>query len=151
MWLEDSDSPNHLLPLPASLYMRLDQNKKRRFRAEAALLCPKICSPSRTKGRYIDAALHLRAQHGVFCPQVRELFSAGSVALRSEPERGGNYLLRALEDIDALMISAALKLDSSLFIEYRGEGRLPRQRIAHGLVLADRHAKDWIPSECLIR
>ena len=150
-WLEDSDIPDHSLPLQVRLYMRLEQEEKRRLRAEAALLCPKICSPSRTKGKYIDAALYLLTQHGVFCPQVRDLFSAGSVALRAKPERGGNYLLRALEDIEALMKSAALELDGSLFIEYWGEDRPPEQRIAHWLAMADRYAQDWIPSECLFR
>ena len=35
-----------------ALASHLDQDEKRRLRAEAALLCPKICSPSRTKGKY---------------------------------------------------------------------------------------------------
>lgn len=150
-WLEDSESPEHTLPMQVRLYMRLEQDEKRRLRAEAALLCPKICSPSRTKGKYIDAALYLLTQHGVFCPQVRDLFSAGSVALRATPKRGGNYLLRALQDIESLMEEAALHLDAALFLEYWGEDRPPDQRIGRWLELADQYATDWIPSEKLFR
>jgi hypothetical protein len=46
-WLEDPEETSHSLPLQVRLYMRLSQEKKRRMRAEAALLCPQIVKPSR--------------------------------------------------------------------------------------------------------
>ncbi|MBN1867346.1 restriction endonuclease [Candidatus Sumerlaeota bacterium] len=89
-WLEEKPGEEHTLPIQARLYMTLDQSEKRRFRAEAALLCPQIVKPSRSKHKYDDATLFLLTYHGVLCPQARDLFSAGSVAMRSDPTRGGN-------------------------------------------------------------
>ena len=56
--------------------------------------------------------MYLLTYHGVFCSQARDLFSAGSVALRLDGTRGGNYLLRALRDIEQLMIDAAPLADA---------------------------------------
>lgn len=143
-WLE----PSHTLPINVRLYMHLSQADKRTYRAEAALLCPQICKGSRARRKYEDAAIYLLTYHGVFCPQARDLFSAGSVALRADDTRGGNYLLRALLDIAPLMIDAAQRLDDALFIEYWGESCDPDERIERWLVLADYHARntDWKPS-----
>ena len=69
--------------------MRLPQWEKRTLRAEAAILSPRICQGSRACGKYTDAALYLLTEHGVFCPQTRDLFSAGSVALRDDDTGGG--------------------------------------------------------------
>ena len=146
-WLE----PSHTLPLNVRLYMNLSQNEKRTLRAEAALLCPQVCKGSRARRKYEDAAIYLLTYHGVFCPQARDLFSAGSVALRTDETRGGNYLLRALLDIEDLMRDAAKRLDGALFVEYWGEECGPEQRLAQWLKLADGYAKDWRPSDYLFR
>lgn len=143
-WLEEQ----HSLPMQVRLYMRLPQAEKRMLRAEAALLCPQVCRGSRAKGKYNDAALYLLTHHGVFCPQTRDLFSAGSVA---GSMRGGNYLLRALQDIEDLMRDAARRLDGSLFVEYWGEDCDVCDRIAEWLRRADEFAQDWTPSEHLFR
>ena len=144
-WLE----PSHTLPLNVRLYMHLQQQEKRMLRAEAALLCPQICKGSRARRKYEDAAVYLLTYHGVFCPQARDLFSAGSVALRADDTRGGNYLLRALLDIEHLMIDAAQRLDDTLFEEYWGVGCEPEYRLMRWLQKADHYASGWKPSDHL--
>lgn len=84
-WLEDRPDEGHSLPIQARLYMTLEQSEKRRLRAEAALLCPQVVKPSRAKNKYDDATLYLLTYHGVLCPQARDLFSAGSVAIEGTP------------------------------------------------------------------
>jgi hypothetical protein len=86
---------------------------------------------------------------GVLCPQARDLFSAGSVALRANEARGGNYLLRALLDIQDEMREAARSLEPALFVEYWGQNVQPSERLTHWLHLADNLAPDWLPSEHL--
>ena len=147
-WLEDTDQ-EHSLPAQARLYMNLTQEEKRRLRAEAALLCPQIVKPSRSKNKYDDVVLYLLTYHGVLCPQARDLFSAGSVALRTSSERGGNYVQRALQDIEKEMEAAALRLADSLFVEYWGKSVKPEERITEWLLAADRLAEGWKPSEVL--
>lgn len=146
-WLE----PSHTLPINVRLYMHLSQAEKRMYRAEAALLCPQICKGPRARGKYEDAAIYLLTYYGVFCPQARDLFSAGSVALRSDDRRGGHYVLRALQDIEPLMIDAARRLDDALFVEYWGESCDPGNRIERWLAMADSFAEgaDWKPSDWL--
>ena len=144
-WLE----PSHSLPLNPRLYTHLSQAEKRLLRAEAALLCPQICKGSRSRRKYEDAAIYLLTYHGVFCPQARDLFSAGSVALRTDDTRGGNYLLRALQDIELLMVDAAQRLDDELFVEYWGVGCPVQLRLKRWLQKADRYASKWKPSEHL--
>ena len=148
-WLE----PSHTLPINVRLYMGLSQEDKRTYRAEAALLCPQICKSSRARRKYVDAAVYLLTYHGVLCPQARDLFSAGSVALRADGTRGGNYLLRALQDIESLMIDAAQRLDDALFVEYWGESCPPNNRIGRWLALADGYAvgAGWKPSDELFK
>lgn len=148
-WLEDQPEQGHSLPLQVRLYMGLTQEEKRRLRAEAALLCPQIVKPSRSKGKYNDATIYLLTYHGVLCPQARDLFSAGSVALRGDPERGGNYLLRALKDIEPEMLNAARSLEDALFVEYWGKNYPRNERINEWLRRADEFAQDWKPSEVL--
>lgn len=150
-WLEDVEDPTHSLPMQVRLYMWLPQDEKRMLRAEAALLCPQICKGSRQRGKYTDAALYLLTHHGVFCPQARDLFSAGSVAMQQSEERGGNYVLRALQDIEDLMRTAARELDGRLFVEYWGEDCPPEKRIKEWLHRADRYAKGWCPSKHLFQ
>lgn len=144
-WLE----PSHTLPLNVRLYMHLPQAEKLRLRAEAALLCPQICKGSRARGKYEDAAMYLLTYHGVFCPQARDLFSAGSVALRTDDTRGGHYVLRALRDIQELMRDAAFRLEDALFKEYWGKVYPSERRIAEWLRRADGYASDWKPSAVL--
>ena len=144
-WLE----PSHTLPLEVRLYMKLPQSEKRKLRAEAAILCPQICGGSRVRNKYTDAAVFLLTYHGVFCPQARDLFSAGSVALRKDESRGGNYILRALQDIEDLMENAAKTMKDALFVEYWGHECEPEKRIQMWLRKADKHAKGWRPSDHL--
>ena len=148
-WLEAKEEPEHSLPLEVRLYMHLPQEDKRRLRAEAALLCPQIVKPSRTRNKYNDAVQFLLTYHGVLCPQARDLFSAGSVALRSDSTRGGNYVQRALKDIEHEMLQAALDLEDALFVEYWGESVAPGQRVSRWLRRADELARDWQPSAVL--
>lgn len=150
-WLEGRPEreQEHSLPLEVRLYMNLSQEEKRKLRAEAALLCPQIVKPSRTKRKYTDATIYLLTYHGVLCPQARDLFSAGSVALRSDDTRGGNYIARALKDIEAEMHLAAETLEDALFVEYWGVAIAPGDRIKEWLRRADSFAKGWQPSRVL--
>ncbi len=150
-WLEDSPEGEHALPLEVRLYMRLPQAEKRRLRAEAALLCPQIVGGSRVRDKYNDAVSYLMTYRGVLCPQARDLFSAGSVALRANAKRGGIYIQRALEDIQDEMRMAAKELENALFVEYWGESVEPGQRLKRWLVKADGFARGWKPSAVLFK
>lgn len=150
-WLENKPEPDHSLPLQARLYMSLPQSEKRQLRAEAALLCPVVVKPARSKHKYDDVTLYLLTYHGVLCPQARDLFSAGSVALRASESRGGNYILRALQDIEYEMIAAADHLEDALFNEYWGETVPREKRIGWWLRKADSLAETWRPSDYLFR
>ena len=150
-WLDDDEaSLGHSLPIQARLYSTLEPSEKRMLRAEAAILCPQIVKPSRSKHKYDDVTLYLLTCHGVLCPQARDLFSAGSVALRADATRGGNYILRALQDIENEMQIAATSLDDVLFLEYWGTS-VPKKnmRIAEWLKRADTLAVSWKPSDHL--
>jgi hypothetical protein len=152
-WLEDKpeSAQQHSLELEVRLYMGLDQGEKRRLRAEAALLCPQVVRPSRSKKKYDDAAMYLLTYRGVLCPQARDLFTAGSVAMRADQTRGGNYILRSLQDIESEMRKAAAELEDALFVEYWGFSVPPSQRIKNWLELADGYATDWKPSRELFK
>jgi hypothetical protein len=152
-WLEDKpeSAQQHSLDLEVRLYMGLEQEEKRRLRAEAALLCPWVVKPSRSKKKYDDAAMYLLTYRGVLCPQARDLFTAGSVAMRADQTRGGNYMLRSLQDIEAEMRKAAAELEDALFVEYWGFSVPPKQRIEEWLRLADSYATDWKPSKELFK
>jgi hypothetical protein len=90
-WLEDNPEKEEQRAHEPQirLYMRLEQEEKRKLRAEAALLCPQIVKPSRSKNKYDEATVYLLSYHGVLCSQARDLFSAGSVAMRADQTRGG--------------------------------------------------------------
>lgn len=148
-WLENPSESEFSLPIAARLYMDLEQEHKRQLRAEATLLCPQVVKPSRAKQKYDDVALYILTYHGVVCSQVRDLFSAGSVAMRADDTRGGNYVERALLDIQDEMYDAAHRMDDALFVEYWGESCPPERRITRWLERADALAVDWRPSEVL--
>lgn len=150
-WLEDAPGEAHTLPMSVRIYMTLPQPEKKRLRAEAALLCPEVVKPSRTRDKYNDAVLYLLTYHGVLCPQARDLFSAGSAGGTKGGKRGGNYVAEGLKDIQAEMITAARDLDDALFVEYWGESIKPEERIARWLGRADGYARDWKPSSVLFQ
>ena len=143
-WLEDENSQG--LPLKIKLYMRLPNTSKLRLRAEGALLFPVIVSGSRVKDKYNDVAFFFLKYHNVFCPQTRDVYSAGSAAGK---ERGGNYLERALQNVEKQMIEAADYLPDALFEEYWGEVVPRHERIQRWLSRADALAKGWKPSQSL--
>jgi hypothetical protein len=150
-WLEDKPDHEHSLPIEVKLYTSLSVDEKRKLRAEAAILSPKVVGPARARNKYDDAVLYILTYHGVLCHQARDLFSAGSVALRANDKRGGVYIQRALQDIEAEMRDAAMRLDDALFIEYWGQSFAPNQRITVWLQMADLHAQGWIPSHVLFQ
>ncbi|MBC8127075.1 MAG: restriction endonuclease [Gloeobacteraceae cyanobacterium ES-bin-144] len=148
-WLENKEEAEHTLPIQARLYTSLNSDDKRCLRAEAALLCPQIVGSSRSKRKYDDVSLYLLTYHGVLAPQVRDLFSAGSVALRADSTRGGTYIQRSLQDIQNEIRNAADYLPDILFTEYWGEDIPKPQRITWWLAEADKYAVDWRPSDVL--
>jgi hypothetical protein len=150
-WLEDTEDSEHSLPLQAKLYTSLEQEEKRRLRAESVLLCPQVVKSSRSKHKYDDAVLYMLTYRGVLCHQARDLFSAGSVALRKDAKRGGNYLMRALQDIEAEILKAAATLEDALFEEYWGVNVPKESRISEWLKKADSFASGWKPSEVLFK
>jgi hypothetical protein len=141
-WLEDQDSPGK--PLEVKLYMSLSAKEKIKLRAEGALLFPQIVAGGRVKDKYTEVAFFFLRYHNVFCPQTRDLFSAGSVAGK---ERRGNYLQRALKNIEGPMREAAGSLPDDIIEEYWGEKVKPKDRIKYWLKKADRLATKWKPSE----
>jgi hypothetical protein len=150
-WLEDQADAGHSLPIQARIYTSLDQPEKQKLRAEAALLCPAIVKPANSRDKYYDATLYLLTYRGVLCHQARDLFSAGSVALNKNPERGGNYVLRSLVGIQDEMRQAAASLDDALFVEYWGASVPPERRIEEWLKRADAMAVTWKPSDHLFK
>lgn len=150
-WIEDDkEEPEHSLPIAPRLYMNLSIDEKRIYRAEAALLCPQIVKSSRSRDKYYDAVMYLLTYRGILCPQARDLFSAGSVAMR-DGIRGGNYVQRALLDIQKEMLIAADVLEDKLFIEYWGESVNKEDRIKKWLEKADKLANEWVPSQVLFK
>ncbi|MFY9744441.1 MAG: hypothetical protein WA252_12720 [Candidatus Sulfotelmatobacter sp.] len=145
-WLEDENSPGK--PLEVRLYMSLQKPEKTKLRAQGAILFPQIVAGGRVKEKYNDVAFFFLKYHNVFCPQTRDLYSAGSVAGKA---RGGNYLQRALKNIEAEMREAAENLPGDLIEEYWGERVEPQNRIKEWLRRADWQAKEsgWKPSEHL--
>jgi hypothetical protein len=155
-WLEDlseeeKGNDSHTLPLEVKLYMHLTQDEKRKLRAEGALLSPSVVAGSRVKNKYNDVVMYILTRYGVLCPQARDLFSAGSVALRADAERGGIYIMRAMRDIEAEMRRAAAEMTDDLFVEYWGVACRPEDRIREWLRRADELADGWIPSEVLFQ
>ena len=148
-WIEEADE--HTVPIQARLYTNLTADEKTKLRAEAALLCPKIVDSGRSRNKYDDMVLYLLTYHGVICHQARDLFSAGSVANPKNDDEGGIYIERALKLMEAEMREAALKMDDALFVEYWGESIAPEKRIARWLEKADGYAKDWKPSDSLMK
>lgn len=142
-WLED-EPEGQGLPLAPVLYMSLSNDEKIKLRAETALLCPEVVKPSRAKGKYVHAAQYLLTR-GIFAPQTRDLFSAGSVAGKA---RGGNYVQRSLSHIQDAMRQAARDLDDELILEYWEESVSPDKRIMAWLKKADAYAR-WKPSDHL--
>jgi hypothetical protein len=148
-WLEEKAEPEHTLPIQVRLYIDLPPEEKRRLRAEATLLCPKVVAGSRVKNKYNDVAMYLLTYHGILVSQARDLFSAGSVAHVDDKTRGGIYIQRAIKAIENEMLAASLRMEDALFVEYWGESVPPAERINKWLEKADKFAADWIPSETL--
>ena len=150
-WLE----PSRSMPVAIRFYVDLPDAERRVLRAEAALLCPQVCGPSRGvigRRKYHDAVLYLLTHHGVLCHQARDLFSAGSVSQHIPRLSDGEpSVSRSLRDIENLMVDAAHRLDNALFEEYWGEGCEPDDRIPEWLRRADVVAEGWQPSRNLFR
>lgn len=145
-WLEDESDPG--IPLEMKLYTNLPSDERMKIRATASLLFPQIVGGSRDKNKYKGVAFFVLKYFSVMAPQVRDLFSAGSAA---GTERGGEYLRKALQNVEPLMREIALELPDELFVEYWGVSVPPEQRIAKWLERADGYAKDWVPSDHLFK
>lgn len=149
-WLEDIEVQEHALPMTISIYRTLPKEKKRKLRAEAALLCPEIVKGKRARGKYDRAGVYLITHYGVFAPQLRDLYSAGSVGAKGG-QRGHKYITVALKDIEKEMRCAAKYLDAALFKEYWGIDCREQKRIKKWLSMADKYASDWKPSQILFK
>jgi hypothetical protein len=155
-WLGDEDDEvddgsTHTVPLGARLYTTLGMDEKLQVSAEAALLCPRIVAPSRSKKKYDDVALYLITYHGILAHQARDLFSAGSAADRRNATPDENHVRSALRALEPEMQSAAETLPMALFEEYWRESPEPSTRITRWLEKADEHAVGWTPSEDLFQ
>lgn len=148
-WLEDNPEKEHSLPIQARIYTKLSDHEKKKLRAEAVLLCPGIVRSGRAKDKYDDVALYLLTYHGVLATNVRDMFSAGSVANPDNDDNGGLYIERALKLIENEILEAAQRLDDALFVEYWGRPIPKNIRIAEWLAQADSLAKNWKPSDSL--
>jgi hypothetical protein len=145
-WLEDESTPG--IPLTVRLYTSLSLEEKIKLRAEGAILFPQIVGGGRVKDKYNAVSFFFLKYHNVFCTQTRDLFSAGSVA---GSERGGNYLMRALKNIENEMCAAAERLDGELFEEYWGVNAPKKDRLREWLKRADSYAIKWTPSNELFK
>ncbi len=150
-WLDDEAPETHSVPMQTRLYTSLSKGEKTRLRAEALLLFPEILKSGRMRNKYDRVVLYILVQHGVLCHQARDLFSAGSVAVPGNKERGGLYIERALKIIEREMRKAALEMDDALFFEYWGECVPPEKRISQWLKKADKFATGWKPSKSLFK
>jgi hypothetical protein len=148
-WLEDTTHSEHTLPIQARLYTKLQPTEKVKLRAEAALLCPQIVDSGRSRNKYDDVVSFLGTYHGVLCHQVRDLFTAGSAAKVQTSTNGTKHIEIAIRLLEEEIISAALRMDDALFIEYWGKSVPPDQRVKEWLKIADSIAKDWKPSTVL--
>ncbi len=138
LWWFDEER-EHTLPVNVRIYRLLDSDTKAQMRAEAAFMCPQIFKGSRQRGKYDDAALYLLTQHGVFAPQTRDLFSAGSVAGK---DRGGDYLIRSIQNNRDIIREVSTQIDDALILEYWGETCDPKHRLRRWLELADSYRPD---------
>jgi hypothetical protein len=156
-WLGDEDDGDgddgstHTLPLGARLYTTLSMDEKLQVTAEAALLCPRVVAPSRSKKKYDDVALYLITYHGILAHQARDLFSAGSAADRRDATPDENHIRSALRGVEPEMLAAAETLPMALFEEYWAESPAPETRITRWLEKADELAQNWIPSRDLFQ
>lgn len=148
-WLDGEEGSSHFLPLESRLYRLLPQEEKRTLRAEATLLCPKVVGGRGLEGKYDDAAHFFLSYRGVLAPQMRDLFTAGSVGDKENKRYGALNILRATQDIEPEMRKAAKYLEPELFLEYWGESVPQSQRIKRWLELADSYATTWVPSKTL--
>ena len=128
------DEQDHTIPVNVMLYRNLTASRQSALRAEAALMCPEIFQGSRKRCKYDGIAVYLLTQHGVLASNVRDLFSAGSVA---GPERGGDYILRSVRKNMKAIRKAAAEMDDALFVEYWGESRPPEDRLNRWFELID--------------
>jgi hypothetical protein len=143
-WLEDEDSEG--INVSVRLYTSCKKDEKIKFRAESTLLFPGVLAGGRARGKYNKVGFFLLKYHNVFCHQLRDLFTAGSVAGK---ERGGKYLPRALKHIEPELLQAMSDLDLALFEEY-WEVKVRREDImTEWLRQADANASGWKPSEHL--
>ena len=147
-WLEDRDE--HTLPMAVTIYRHLEKELKTQYRAECALLFPEIVQGGGVRSKYDRAGLYLITQYGVYAPQLRDLYTAGSVGARGG-KRGHLYIVDALRDIEDAMVVAAENLDARLFVEYWGKDVPVNKRIDTWLIKADKFASGWKPSERLFR
>jgi len=137
---------DHTIPVNIILYRNLKRTKQSALRAEAALMCPEIFKGSRQRSKYDGIAIYLLTQHGVLASNVRDMFSAGSVA---GPERGGDYVLRSIENNMKEIRQAAARLDDTLFVEYWGKSCLPENRMTRWFELIDAARPEDPPSKYL--
>src|SRR5690606_21302315 len=102
-----------------------------------------------SKSKYDGVAMYLLTYRGILANHLRDLYSAGSVALRRDTTRGGIYIQRGLLDIQDEMRRAAKYLENKLFQEYWGYSVPEEDRLKEWLRQADAAATGWVPSEVL--
>jgi len=141
------DEQDHTIPVNLRLYRNLSTSEKTQMRAEAALMCPEIFQGSRARSKYDGITAYLLTQHGVLASNVRDMFSAGSVAGK---ERGGDYILRSVTNNISAIRKAASELDEALFVEYWGAACAPENRMARWFALIDAERPDNPPSTHLL-
>ncbi|MCY4151539.1 MAG: hypothetical protein OXE94_04810 [Aestuariivita sp.] len=141
------DEQDHTIPVNLKIYRNLSTSEKAQMRTEAALMCPEIFRGSRARTKYDGIAAYLLTQHGVLVSNVRDMFSAGSVA---GTERGGDYLLRSVTNNMNAIRKAAAELDGALFVEYWGTACAPEKRMTKWFELIDAERSDDPPSVHLL-
>ena len=148
-WMEETST----FPIQIRQYSKLSKTEKRMLRGEIAILFPQICGASYLK--FVDVALYLLQNRGIFCPNVRDQFTSGFAAEEGDrisgirPRKGEPQILRTLRGLERNMQNSVQTLDEELLIKYWGENYHIEDRLNEWLRKADGHASGWVPSESL--
>ena len=109
-------------------FTALSERDRDRVRAEAALLAPEIFLPPWVPRKYFQVGLYLLREYGIFCPQVRDLYSAGASSQRAL--HGLKSTMAEFKSLDSRLRS----MNDRLVARIRAQQAPPSARIPQALV-----------------
>lgn len=148
-WVDDEVGAANDGELVIRNYLHLNAEERRSLIAEALLLVPECLSGGqggngrrKTKHYQRIGTYWLRA-HSVYCGNVRDALTAGSVV---DPCPDGVRMRCLVRHTLPFFASAITELSSGALIEFWGHDVPVEDRLDFWLSLADRYAVDWVPS-----